>query len=158
MISTIARQLTQEAKMNGLVANLFGCAFGAVLASVFTLATPAHGQAQAPNQKSASVTATLYRVESGLFDAEADKVMDLTDRMIIFKWAAWNRSEANLKEKLIDVRFNNQSIATRPAQRVDLKGMFREELKDKGRCFIDLIDVIAPQGGAPIATFRFECR
>jgi hypothetical protein len=132
--------------------------FAALVGILPFVSTATFAQSPTPKQKSASVTATLYRVESGLFDAEMGKVMDLTDRMILFKWEPWNTNEQNLKQKYLLVTFNNRAEDMKPGKRIDLKEKFREELKDKTRCFIDLIDVVVPQGGAAIATFRFECR
>lgn len=134
---------------------------GAFLGLVAAVSGPASGQAPAVKQKSASVTATLYRVESGLFDAELGKVMDLTDRQVLFKWFLRDESAENLKKKkYIRVQLNNKEIELNPGARLDLKNMYelKGDLEGKSRCLLDFIDAAFPNGGAAIATFRLNCR
>lgn len=134
------------------------------LSSAWSLfVTSAEAEATAPKQKSASTTATLYRVDDGLFDLRAGEVIDLTDRKILLSFL--KNSPREQAEEYNQIRVNiaagEQLSADQPmavGRRFNLKADYASKLlKDKNSCFLDLVSVAIPKGAPMVATFRFSC-
>ncbi|MEQ1697381.1 MAG: hypothetical protein ABL901_16235 [Hyphomicrobiaceae bacterium] len=123
------------------------------------LSTPSSAQpAAAPKQTTSSPTATLYRVDEGMFDIKRGQSIDLTDRKVLMTFTL--DQHGNMAEtKNINISFNGQSGYWAPGQRIDMRnwGQLAKIFKDKSVCFLDYIDLAIPKGAQPIATFRFEC-
>lgn len=137
-----------------------GFKWAAIAAGIISLATAAAAQSPPPEKLSASPTATLYRVDEGLFDLKVGQSIDLTDRKILLHFnGGWNQSRENLEQKYISLSISGRTDAIRPGNRWNLKNIYelQKTLNDKDQCFLDLIDVLVPKGAQAIATFRFSC-
>ena len=96
--------------------------------------------------------AQLLRVDEGVFELQAGKAMDLTDRKILLAVVQNRRGE-------VDVTLNNSRYSFVTGKRIDLKRDRKtsEAVSDRRICFLDLVDLARPQGTKAIATFRLHC-
>ncbi len=94
----------------------------------------------------------------GVFDLREGKSVDLTKQQLLLTFKPNQRRET-LEASRIDVMLAGSFIAMTPGQRVNLKTFpaSAKELKDKDKCFLDLIEVVAPKGAPATATLRFSC-
>lgn len=130
---------------------------------------PVVAETAAPKQKTASPTATLYRVDEGVFDLQQGDVIDLTDRKVTLHFVNKQDQKRAVEEQTIDVTINADYSKTWNLQvghRFDFKNGYKNYgiarpggiiMKDKTKCYLDLIKVTVPKGAPMIATFRFEC-
>lgn len=135
--------------------------FAALLALSVAVITPTAGAAaqQPPKQVTASPTATLYRVDEGMFDIRRGQSLDLTDRKVLLSFPA-SSTPIDATKKSIWLALLGHEFIVSPGQRFDLKNnsiLKRETFADKTECYFDLIDVAVPKGAPPVATLRFEC-
>lgn len=112
----------------------------------------------APKQVTSSVTATLYRIDEGMFDLRHGQSIDLTDRKVLLTFTV-SQNASLLESKHIYLAINGTSQEMTPGRRLNLKttNPFTKIFADKAECYLDLIDVAMPKGAPMVATFRFEC-
>jgi len=123
--------------------------------------------AAAPKQVSSSPTATLYRVDEGIFDIREGQTLDLTDRKILMAFRVISNAyerESFVERKQVRIYFSGAGRTLdntfNQGQRLDLKNntnYYPKLFADKAECYLDLIDTAAPKGGTLVATFRFVC-
>lgn len=121
--------------------------------------TPARAAEPAPQKKSSSVTATLYRVDEGMFDLRHGQSIDLTDRKIMMTFNLTQHPGAIADRKQVNFMVKGHGYSLEPGQRLDLRTwhITQRDFKDKTECYIDFIDLAAPKGAPMVATLRFEC-
>ena len=127
------------------------------LAALALVAAAPGGPDVAPCKDGATIVplngAPLYRAESGLFQLQEDQVMDLTDRMVVFKFKRANQIHLSLY-------FNGLPALVEKGQRIDLTkwtGTVGDAFSDRKACFIDWIRSAKPRGAPEVAVFRFHC-
>ena len=134
---------------------------GLALAMSIAATASATAQQQAPKQKSGTPTATLYRVDGGMFDMREGDIIDLTDRKILLKLIPMDRNdlEKSKRIKLQVTGSGSRQPALTVGDRLDLHktDAASELLKDKKVCYLDLIGLTVPKAVPYIATFRFVC-
>lgn len=134
----------------------------AILASVAGMAraqsAPQAPAAPAAKQAAAAQPALMAIVGDGIFVLKEGSSLDLTKNEILLTMTRGQNRDA-LERGQVHLMFSGQSHNMSVGSRLDLKdwGSFRKILKDKDKCFLDLIDVVAPKGAPSAATFRFSC-
>lgn len=141
----------------------------AALGVCVAFAAPTLAETPAPKQKSSSPTATLYRVDEGVFELRQGEMIDLTDRKVTLHFAKKQNVELAQEQQIISVNISADYSHTwdlEVGHRFDFKNGYKNYgiakpggilMKDKAKCFLDLVDVAVPKGAPMIATFRFEC-
>lgn len=115
--------------------------------------------AQAPAKTEPVGQAALQRiVGDGVFELKQGKSIDLTKK----EWLLTFKGEQNrdsLERSQITIMIAGYQHSMTPGQRHDFKGYSstQKDAKDKDKCFLDLVDVVAPKGAPATATFRFSC-
>lgn len=112
-------------------------------------------------QTAAETSAPLRYVSgNGLFDLALGQVIDLTDRKVLMTLPIVNYDiDRIVSNKEIMFMINGHRVDTRQGMRIDLKDLrpSSNTFKDMAECYLDVLDVVAPKGGKPFATFRFNC-
>ncbi|MEM7775637.1 MAG: hypothetical protein AAF732_08515 [Pseudomonadota bacterium] len=100
--------------------------------------------------------AKLYRIDDGVFALRPGMSVDLTNRQILL---TFDPSPRSAREIDFAILVSGRTMRVRAGTRVDFKRLRATEefVKDKARCFLDVISYIKPRGAAPKATFRVSC-
>ena len=98
--------------------------------------------------------AELYRVEKGVFELRDGHTIDLTDRFLLLAF--------RLEERCPEIVLNGKKSCIEVGDRFDLKWAHApfhlgNVFQDKNQCFLDVVEIAAPQGADAVATFRLHC-
>jgi hypothetical protein len=121
------------------------------LLGLLAAAMPALSQ---PAQKSTVPAGILMRVDEGVFDLQLGKTIDLTDRKVLLAINLYGSQGA-----CCEIRLNGNRYIKSVGDRLDLKDLraLASLFTDRSQCFLDIVDVIVPQGAPARATFRLHC-
>lgn len=137
----------------GLVVSGFAAMIGAAAAQTAkTEPAPQATLEPAPRAKLEVVTG------QGLFDLRIGKSVDLTKNQWLLTFVH-NQFSDSLQLGQINISVAGQHYTLSVGGRLDLK-QFRateQDARDKDKCYVDLIEVVAPKGAPATATFRFYC-
>ena len=137
----------------GLVVSGFAVMIGAAAAQTAkTEPAPQATLEPAPRAKLEVVTG------QGLFDLRIGKSVDLTKNQWLLTFVN-NQFPDSLQQGQINISVAGQHYTLAVGDRLDLK-QFRateQDARDKDKCYVDLIEVVAPKGAPATATFRFYC-
>ena len=139
-----------------------GIGLAAVMMMVATAAV-----AQAPAKQEAAPQAVLVPapqaklqivVGEGLFDLRFGQSVDLTKNQTLLT-SRRDREQRGIEQGTVYLTIAGVQYDMTVGQRLDLKqwGPTQKDVKDKDKCVLDLIDVVAPKGAPAQATFRFSC-
>lgn len=94
----------------------------------------------------------------GLFELRLGKSVDLTKNQWLLTFVTSQHPES-LQQGRINISVAGSSYSMTVGNRLDFKsfGATRNDTKDKDKCYLDLIEVVAPKGAPATATFRFHC-
>ena len=135
---------------------------GAFLAAVSGMAraqsAPQAPAAPAAKQAAAAQPALMAIVGDGIFILKEGSSLDLTKNEILMTMPR-GQNKDNLERGAVQLLVSGQSLSMNLGGRFDLKtwSPTSKQVKDKDKCFLDLIDVVAPKGAPAAATFRFSC-
>jgi len=105
---------------------------------------------------SASGNALLMRVDDGVFQLRQGQTIDLTDRKALLTFRTDQRRDL-AERKLLNISISGRNFSADIGKRFDLKGVLDKTFDDKDECFLDVVDLVAPKGAPPTATFRLSC-
>jgi hypothetical protein len=103
--------------------------------------------------------ALLHRVESGVFQVQAGKSMDMTERKILLTFRGLYGHKRNAEEKKILITINGDTEIVMPGKRIDLlkHKVASKSLEGYSECFVDYVGLLTPKGVSAKATFRLHC-
>ncbi len=103
--------------------------------------------------------ALLHRVEEGVFQVQAGKSMDMTERKILLTFRGLYGHKRNKEEKKILITINGDTEIVMPGKRIDLlkHKVASKSLEGYSECFVDYVGLITPKGVPAKATFRLHC-
>ena len=112
----------------------------------------------AKQQTAASSAQLMAVVGDGLIELKEGRSVDLTKNEVLLTMTRGQNKDA-LERGQVQFLISGQGAHMSVGQRLNLKdwGGLRQALKDKDKCFLDLIDVVAPKGAPAAATLRFSC-
>jgi hypothetical protein len=99
---------------------------------------------EAKLQSSTSVEAKLFRVDEGIFELKHGRMIDITDKKVLFQFTGGDGPER------IYMKVNGGSTGMSVGGRFSFKNFGAD-------CFMDLIDLVQPKGAPETATFRLVC-
>lgn len=138
-----------------------------IFAGAMVAATTGMAQSQSAPQAPAAPAANLAVsvqpvlmavVGDGIFVLKEGSSLDLTKNEILMTMPR-GQNKDGLERGTVELRISGHSLHMNLGGRHDLKtwSPTSKQVKDKDKCFLDLIDVVAPKGAASAATFRFSC-
>lgn len=100
--------------------------------------------------------ANLVRIDSGIFEIQVGRTIDITDEKLIFMITSVQGFDdpANIRVNFI---FGGRQDHINMGKRVNLKSM-SDDLKKFKRCNIDLVKAEEVRGAPASATFRLDCQ
>lgn len=112
----------------------------------------------AAQQAAAAKPALMAIVSDGIFELRQGQSVDLTKKEVLVTFTR-QQVPAELEKGRIFLSIAGASRDLTVGNRFDLKtwSATQKAVSDKDKCFLDLIDVVAPKGAPPVATFRFSC-
>lgn len=122
------------------------------------VAVPAVAMAQ---PKTGAAASQHIAVTEGVFDLRVGEVTDLTDRRVLLSLPRNdNQTERLSRDNYIWIAINGKQVRLDPGARFNLKGNYTvgKTFDDMSECYLDLLRLTVPKGGAPLAQFRFHCR
>lgn len=149
------------AKFKMVVVCSFIFTFLSSAASAVTVAAP--DQAKLVPLKNADLhkvaEALLHRVEKGVFQVQAGKSMDMTERKILLTFRGLYGNKRKAEEKKIIITINGDTEIVMPGKRIDLlkHKVASKSLEGYSECFVDYVGLITPKGVPAKATFRLHC-
>lgn len=98
-------------------------------------------------------------VGDGVFELRQGKSVDLTKNQLLLTFRRDQNKQAVEDQGYIALTLAGIGFGLKPGDRLNLKSYneIAKVLKDTDKCFLDLIDVVAPKGAPANATFRFSC-
>lgn len=97
--------------------------------------------------------ASIAMVQHGIFEMSPGDTTDLTDERLFFVLQRITNPEDKLSA-LVIYSINGTSYNARLGNRINIKEQFKINRRE---CFIDVVDILSPDGGKPIAKFRMYC-
>ncbi|HRY02145.1 MAG TPA: hypothetical protein P5256_03405 [Beijerinckiaceae bacterium] len=134
--------------------------FAYLLAGSCVVGFQAHAQ-QAPRHALPPATPLMAISGDGMFGLKLGQSIDLTDRKVLMTFPRNGYNTAsNFDKKFVSIKFNGSDFGMTQGNRLNLKDFnpTSKQFASMRECFIDFIDISAPSGATPVATFRFECK
>lgn len=97
--------------------------------------------------------ASIAMVQHGIFEMSPGDTTDLTDERLFFVLQKIMHPEDKLSS-LIIYTINGVGFNAKLGSRINLKESFKINRRE---CFIDVVDILSPDGGKSIAKFRMYC-
>ena len=103
--------------------------------------------------------ALLHRVDSGVFQVQMGKSMDLTENKVLLTFRRFNNTTRAQRDKNIIIYLNGDAESVLPGDRIDLLKHkdTKTALEGYALCFLDYVSLITPKGVPATATFRLHC-
>ncbi len=129
------------------------------VATVLLIAAGATGAgAQTPPTETVPAAKLEVVTGDGLFELRQGRSLDLTKNQWLLHFPQDNRRE-NMEAGRISLKISGVGYDLRVGDRIDLKTFHvtMKDVKDRDKCYLDLVDVLVPKGAPAVATFRFHC-